>query len=510
MEQYVVEMKNITKSFPGIVANDDVTIQIKKGEIYALLGENGAGKSTIMSILFGMYEPDSGEIIVNGKNVTLKNSNDATALGIGMVHQHFKLIDTYSVAENIVLGVEPMKKTLGILPAVDIKTAERDTLELSQKFGLEVDPKAIIGDLNVSVRQRVEILKMLYRKADILIFDEPTSVLTPQEVDFLLEIMNELRNGGKTIILITHKIKEIKRIADRCAIMCKGKLVDVMEVESSSEQDMANKMVGREVEFNAEKTAPKFGDVVLSVQNITAVNSDKIKTVDDVSFEVHGGEIFAIAGVSGNGQVEVADVIAGLASIKGGKIFLKGKEITQSSIRERAELGISYIPEDRQNVGVIMDFSLRDNLALRNYFKEPFQKRGILQFDKIEEQASEFIEKYDIRSGQQGKTVLRSMSGGNQQKAIIAREIEKDSDLMIFVQPTRGLDMGAIENIHKQILAQRDEGKAILLISLELDEIMNLADTIGVIYGGKLLKISEASGMNSHEVGSYMMGVNKQ
>lgn len=510
-DNYVVEMRNITKRFPGIVANDDVSIAIKKGEVYALLGENGAGKSTLMSMLFGMYEPDAGEILVNGEPIVMRSSNDATAHGIGMVHQHFKLVDNYTVAENIVLGMEPMKKVAGIFSVVDIAKANKQIEELSSKYGLEVNPTDKIEDIPVSVRQRVEILKMLYRNADILIFDEPTSVLTPQEIDFLLRIIKDLKESGKTVILITHKIEEIKRIADRCAILRRGKLIDVLNVSDVSSQEMANMMVGREVTFNAQKDAPHFGKTILEVDHLTVQNEDHFDVVKDVSFKVRSGEVFAIAGVSGNGQGELADAIYGLEKVHSGKIVLDGVDITKKPVRDRVLEGMTYIPEDRQGVGVLMDFSLQDNLAMRRYYREPFcDKHGTLNFPKMKEYAEQLIEDYDVRSGQGAKTVLRSMSGGNQQKAIVAREIEEHAKLDIFMQPTRGMDVGAIENIHRQILEERDRGAAILLISLELDEIMELADTIGVIYNGELLKIEDASKMTSLEVGRYMMGVKKK
>lgn len=507
MEDFIVEMRHITKRFPGIVANDDVTIQIKRGEVYALLGENGAGKSTLMSMLFGMYEPDRGEIFIRGKKAAFRSSNDASALGIGMVHQHFKLVDNYTVAENIVLGREPMTRFAGLLPCVNMKEANRQIAELSRRFGLEVNPTDKIEDLPVSVRQRVEILKMLYREADILIFDEPTAVLTPQEIEFLLKIIGELRRDGKTIILITHKIEEIRKIADRCAILHRGRLVDVLDVQSTSSQEMANLMVGRQVDFSSGKSAPAFRDIILEVEHLTVRDANKFEAVKDVSFRIRGGEIFAIAGVSGNGQGELADAIAGMLPASGGTIRLNGRDITELSIRRRVEAGLSYIPEDRQGVGVFMDFDLSQNLALRRYYREPFSRRGILDFSQFDRYAERLIQDYDIRSGQGGRTSLRSMSGGNQQKAIIAREIEEHSRLVIFMQPTRGLDIGAIENIHRQIIAERDKGVAVLLISLELDEVMKLADTIGVIYNGRLLKIAEASSMTSHDVGRYMMGV---
>ena len=510
MADYIVEMRHITKRFPGIVANKDVTIQIKKGEIYAILGENGAGKSTLMSMLFGMYEPDEGEIYIRGKKEIISSPRYATQLNIGMVHQHFKLVSNYTIAENIIMGIEPVKKALGIFPYVDIKGANEKIARLSRQYGLEVDPKKVISDINVSVQQRVEILKMLYREAEILIFDEPTALLTPQEIEFLLKIIKGLRDGGKTIILITHKLEEIKKVADRCAILRRGELIDVLDVQSTSTKEMASKMVGREVSFTLDKTPSKFRDVVLDVKNLTVTNEDKFQVVKNVSFSVHGGEIFAIAGVSGNGQVEIADAIAGLMKANSGQILLNGKDITEYSIRKRTLEGIAYIPEDRQTYGLILDFTLEDNLALKNYFKEPFSRKGILNKKEFETYGEKLIQEYDVRSGQGNRTQVRSMSGGNQQKAIIAREIQQDTPLLIFVQPTRGLDIGAIENIHKQILAERDKGKAILLISLELDEIMNLADTIGVIYNGQIQKIADASTLTTKEVGQFMMGVKNE
>lgn len=510
MADYIVEMRHITKRFPGIVANKDVTIQIKKGEIYAILGENGAGKSTLMSMLFGMYEPDEGEIYIRGKKEIISSPRYATQLNIGMVHQHFKLVSNYTIAENIIMGIEPVKKALGIFPYVDIKGANEKIARLSRQYGLEVDPKKVISDINVSVQQRVEILKMLYREAEILIFDEPTALLTPQEIEFLLKIIKGLRDGGKTIILITHKLEEIKKVADRCAILRRGELIDVLDVQSTSTKEMASKMVGREVSFTLDKAPAKFRDVVLDVKNLTVTNEDKFQVVKNVSFSVHGGEIFAIAGVSGNGQVEIADAIAGLMKAHSGQILLNGKDITEYSIRKRTLEGIAYIPEDRQTYGLILDFTLEDNLALKNYFKEPFSRKGILNKKEFETYGEKLIQEYDVRSGQGNRTQVRSMSGGNQQKAIIAREIQQDTPLLIFVQPTRGLDIGAIENIHKQILAERDKGKAILLISLELDEIMNLADTIGVIYNGQIQKIADASTLTTKEVGQFMMGVKNE
>ncbi len=507
MSEYIVEMRHITKKFPGIVANDDVSISVKKGEIYALLGENGAGKSTLMSMLFGMYEPDEGEIYVRGEKVKITSPSHAAKLNIGMVHQHFKLVSNYTITENIILGQEPKKKILGFLPSVDIKNTDKKIADISKKYGLEVDPSKRIEEVNVSIQQRVEILKMLYRESEILIFDEPTAVLTPQEIEFLLKIILELRKGGKTIILITHKLEEIKLVADRCAVLCQGRLVDVLDVKETSTKKMASLMVGRDVDFKVAKSEMNMGREVLSVENLVVKNKDGFPVVNDVSFKIHEGEVFAVAGVSGNGQTELADAIAGMLRCASGKIILNQKDITSENIRNRTEEGISYIPEDRQSVGLVLDYTLSDNICLKNYYKEPFCKNNLLYKKEFKTYSDELIEKYDIRSGQGSDTNVRSMSGGNQQKAIIAREIELGSKLMIFVQPTRGLDIGAIENVHKQILRERDKGKAILLISLELDEIMNLADTIGVIFSGKILKIAPASTLTGNMVGEYMMGV---
>lgn len=507
MADYIVEMKHITKRFPGITANDDVTIQIKKGEIFALLGENGAGKSTLMSMLFGMYEPDEGEIFIRGEKVKLESPNHAARLNIGMVHQHFKLVSNFTVAENIVMGMEPVKKVLGCINVVDMKKANQEIGALSEKYGLAVNPTDLIENINVSTQQRVEILKMLYREAEILIFDEPTAVLTPQEIEFLLDIIKGLRDKGKTIILITHKLEEIKKIADRCAILNRGKLIGVLDVADTSTKKMANMMVGREVSFETVKTPAKPGSVVLDVSHLNVFDKQNFQVVRDASFQVHAGEILAIAGVAGNGQVEIADAIAGLIPARFGTITLNGENITNLSIRERTKRGISYIPEDRQNYGLVMDFSLSDNLALKDYYKEPFCRKGVLREEAFQKNSEKLIHDYDIRSGQGSATIVRSMSGGNQQKAIIAREIELGSPLMIFVQPTRGLDIGAIENIHKQMIGERDKGKAILLISLELDEIMNCADTIAVIYNGSLQKIAPADTLTTNQVGEFMMGV---
>ena len=505
--EYIVEMKNITKKFPGIIANSDVTIQIKKGEIFALLGENGAGKSTLMSMLFGIYEPDEGEIFIRGQKEKISSPSYAAELNIGMVHQHFKLVSNYTVTENIIMGKEPKGKFLGFLPCVDIKSANKQIAELSQRYGLEVNPEDIISEISVSARQRVEILKMLYRNAEILIFDEPTAVLTPQEIEGLLKIIKNLRDGGKTIILITHKLNEIKSIADRCAILRKGRLISVLDVKTSDTKEIASLMVGREVTFKTDKRKAEFGKNVLEVSDITVLNRDGFPVVKNVSFKIREGEILAIAGVAENGQVEIANAIAGIMKTAKGDIRLLGKSINGLSIRERSEAGIAYIPEDRQEMGLVLDFNLRDNLPLKKHYKNPFAIGGIRIFEQSEQYGQELISKYDVRCANSTETLVRTMSGGNQQKAIVGREIELGGVLTIFVQPTRGLDIGAIERIHKQIVEERDKGKAVLLISLELDEVIDLADTIAVIYNGEIDLIAPAEELTEKEVGEYMMGV---
>lgn len=505
-DRVIVDMRNITKAFPGVVANDNISLQIQKGEILALLGENGAGKSTLMSVLFGMYEPDEGTILVRGKRAIITSPSDAVALEIGMVHQHFQLVQNFTVAENIILGTEPVRRW-GALPYVDIKGASGKIRELSLQYGLEVEPDAMIENLNVSTRQRVEILKMLYRQAEILIFDEPTAVLTPQEIGFLLKIIGNLRKDGKTVILITHKLEEIMHIADRCAVLKRGKLVDILDVKRTTAAELARLMVGRDVAMEVEKPEARFGKPVLEVRNLTVANSDGYEIVKDMSFTVRAGEIFAIAGVAGNGQVQVADAIFGLIAVKSGSISINGADITKSAVRERVELGIAYIPEDRQAYGLILDFSLSENLAMRKYYKPPFCVRSFLRRERFDRNADNLIAAYDIRSGEGARTPMRSMSGGNQQKAIIAREIDQNAPLILFVQPTRGLDVGATISIRERMIAQRAAGKAVLLISLELDEIVACADTVGVIYNGKMNKCAPMGEIGIEEIGEYMMGV---
>ncbi len=507
MSEYIVELRNVTKRFPGIVANDQVTLGIKKGEILAILGENGAGKSTLMSMLFGMYEPDEGAIYVAGEEVKITSPNEATKLNIGMVHQHFKLVQEYTITQNIVLGIEPSKKKWGLFPYIDLKESNQKIASISKKYGLEVNPTDLIKDTTVSVQQRVEILKMLYRDAEILIFDEPTAVLTPQEITFLLEVIKNLQADGKTIIMITHKLEEIKTVADRCAIMCRGKLVAMCDVATTSTKEMARLMVGRDVAFNLDKVAGSYGKPVLEVEGLTVKDKNGYEVVKNVSFTIRAGEVFAIAGVSGNGQVEIADAIAGMLPTAQGTIKLLGSDITKWGVRERTEHGMAYIPEDRQTHGLVLDFTIGENAVLKQYYQKMYCDKGMLKKEKFDTYGNELIEKYDIRSGQGVQTTVRSMSGGNQQKIIVGREIELDTPFIIFVQPTRGLDVGAIERIHEQIIAERNKGKAILLISLELEEVMNCADTIGVIYSGEMTNIAEAKTLTTKEVGEYMMGV---
>ena len=444
MAENIVEFRHITKRFPGIVANDDVSLSVKEGEIFAVLGENGAGKSTLVSMLFGMYEPDEGEIYVRGKLERITSPRYAGSLGIGMVHQHFRLVSNYTAAENIVLGLEPVKKIFGVIPYVDMKKANNDIAELSERYGLKVNPTDVIENLNVATRQRVEILKMLYREAEILIFDEPTAVLTPQEIKAFLWVIHGLREQGKTIILITHKLNEIKAVADRCAIMNRGKLIDVLDVKTASTDDMARMMVGHDISFTTERKPAHFGDVILDVKNLTVKNSAGLDAVKNVSFQIHAGEVFAVAGVSGNGQNELADSIAGLAKISGGTVTLNGHDITNATVREHITEGVAYIPEDRHNVGLVLDFTLRDNFPLRQYYTPKFSHKGVISESEFETYGEKLEETYDIRSGQGGSTVTREMSGGNQQKAIIARELDMKTPLIIFMQPTRGLDAGEI------------------------------------------------------------------
>ncbi len=504
-DNYIIEMLHITKEFPGILANDDVTLQLKKGEIHALLGENGAGKSTLMSVLFGLYQPEKGEIRKNGVKVEIKDPNDATALGIGMVHQHFKLVDIFSVIDNIILGAEPAR--YGFLTKAE---ARKKVMALSEKYGLKVDPDAKIEDITVGMQQRVEILKMLYRDNEILIFDEPTAVLTPQEIDELMGIMKELAKEGKSILFITHKLNEIMAVADRCTVLRKGKYIGTVDVKNTTKEQLSEMMVGRNVKFSVDKAASAPKEVVLEVENLHVKSRiHKKDAVSGVSFDVRAGEIVCIAGIDGNGQTELVYGITGLEKVESGKILLCGKDITDATIRNRSKAGMSHIPEDRHKHGLVLDYSLEQNMVLQRYFEPQFGKRGFIDFKAVREYADGLVEEFDVRSGQGVKTVVRSMSGGNQQKAIVARELDREHKLLIAVQPTRGLDVGAIENIHNRIVRSRDEGSAVLLVSLELDEVMNLSDRILVMYEGEIVGEFDPKTTTVQELGLYMSGAKR-
>ena len=501
---YVIEMLNITKEFPGIIANDDITLRLKQGEIHALLGENGAGKSTLMSVLFGLYQPEKGVIKVKGKEVKIRGPLDANALGIGMVHQHFKLVHNFTVLQNIVLGMETTKG--GIIQMAD---ARKKVVELSEKYNLLVDPDAIISDITVGMQQRGEILKMLYRDNDILIFDEPTAVLTPQEIDELMRIMKDLTAEGKSILFITHKLNEIKQVADRCTVLRRGKYIGTVDVADTDKEQMSEMMVGRKVNLTVEKSEAKPGEVVMEVKDlcVKSVREGHTKNVvDHVNFQVRKGEIVCIAGIDGNGQTELVHAITGIGNMSEGQILINGEDVTKKPIRYKNTHGMSHIPEDRHKHGLVLDYNLAYNLVLQQYFEPRFSKGGFLKKKEINEYADLLIEKYDIRSGQGKETITRSMSGGNQQKAIVAREIMKNPDILLAVQPTRGLDVGAIEYIHNQLVAQRDSGSAILLVSLELDEVMNLSDRILVIYEGAIVADLDPKQVTVQELGLYMAG----
>lgn len=594
-EDFVIEMRHITKEFPGIIANDDITLQLRRGEIHALLGENGAGKSTLMSVLFGLYQPEKGEILKNGQVVKINNPNDATALGIGMVHQHFKLVEVFSVLDNIILGAEPNKA--GFLTK---KEAREKVVALSEKYGLMVDPDAIIEDITVGMQQRVEILKMLYRDNEILIFDEPTAVLTPQEIDELMKIMKNLAAEGKSILFITHKLNEIMAVADRCSVLRKGKYIGTVEIKDTTKEELSEMMVGRQVKFEVDKDEAIPGDVVLDVDKLCVESKiHKKLAVKDVSFQVHAGEIVCIAGIDGNGQTELVYGITGLeklapnvkeeveehvekpvwqklkevekqeraklfftqcgeqlkfffvelgkkiwkklkkfgetvaaksvalwnklvllfnknkaqeldpnADVKG-RITLCGQDITKAPIRKRSKTGMSHIPEDRHKYGLVLDYTLEQNMVLQRYWQKEFEKAGFIKKKAVRKYFDKLIEQYDVRSGQGSVTMVRSMSGGNQQKAIVARELDREHKLLIAVQPTRGLDVGAIEYIHSQIVKDRDAGAGVLLVSLELDEVMNLSDRILVMYEGEIVGELDPNKTTVQELGLYMAGAKR-
>ena len=503
--EYIIEMLNITKDFPGIRANDNITLQLRKGEIHALLGENGAGKSTLMSILFGLYQPTSGVIKKNGQEVKINTPNDANDLNIGMVHQHFKLVECFSVLDNIILGVEP---TRGLF--LEKKKAREKVLELSNKYGLKVDPDALVSDITVGMQQRTEILKMLYRDNEVLIFDEPTAVLTPQEIEELMKIMKSLAKEGKSILFITHKLNEIMEVADRCTIIRKGKYIGTVDIKDTTKEELSRMMVGRNVSFSVDKKPSTPGETVLKVEHMTVPSkAHSNNAVKDVSFNVRRGEIVCIAGIDGNGQSEFVQGLTGLENITGGTITFCGKDIGHASIRDRSKAGMSHIPEDRHKHGLVLDYSLEQNMVLQRYWAPEFQNHGFIKSKAVRDHAVRLIEQYDVRSGQGPVTITRSMSGGNQQKAIIAREIDKAPELLVAVQPTRGLDVGAIEYIHKQLVAERDSGKAVLLVSLEFDEVMDVSDRILVMYEGELVGQLDPKKVTVEELGLYMAGAKR-
>ena len=503
---YAIEMLGITKRFPGIIANDNITLQLKKGEIHALLGENGAGKSTLMSVLFGLYQPEEGVIRKDGQVVSIRDPNDANALGIGMVHQHFKLVECFTVLDNIIMGVEPTKH--GFLQKAE---AREKVLALSEKYGLHVDPDALIEDITVGMQQRTEILKMLYRDNEILIFDEPTAVLTPQEIDELMQIMKNLAAEGKSILFISHKLAEIMAVADRCSVLRKGKYIGTVETAETTAEELSAMMVGRSVSFHVDKKPAEPGEVVLEVENMTMASKlHKNNAVKNVSLKVRRGEIVCLAGIDGNGQTEFVYGVTGLEPLVSGSVKLCGKDITSAPIRQRSIMGMSHIPEDRHKHGLVLDYTLEDNLVLQRYFEPEFTDRaGFLRRKNIRAYAERLIGQYDIRSGQGPVTIARSMSGGNQQKAIAAREFDRDPELLVAVQPTRGLDVGAIESIHRQLVAQRDEGKAVLLVSLELDEVMDVPDRILVMYEGEIVGELDPKKTTQEELGLYMAGAKR-
>ncbi len=498
-EELVLEMRGVRKEFPGIVANDDVSLDIRRGEVHALLGENGAGKSTLMNILYGLYRPDAGEIFLSGKRVVFNSARDAIQSGIGMVHQHFMLIPVMTVAENIVLGAEPRS---GLL--LDERKAERRVRELSERFGLAVNPTALVSAITVGQEQRVEILKALYRGADVLILDEPTAVLTPQEAGELFEIIRSLRADGKSIIFISHKLNEVLEIADRITVLRRGKKIETVPAEGATEVSLARAMVGREVLLRVEKSPAKPGDVLLSVKDLHVVDDRGIEKVRGLSFDVRAGEIVGIAGVDGNGQSELIDALAGLQSIASGSVTVDGKELTNASAREMLDEGVGHIPEDRQRRGLVLEFSIAENIALHDYAKEPDAKWGWLFPKRLIARARTLIKEFDVRGGGP-LTRAGGLSGGNQQKVIAAREISRDPKVLIAAQPTRGLDVGAIEYLHRRLVTERDRGRAIVLVSLELDEILSLSDRILVIYEGRIA--GEHSGdVSEEQIGLEMLG----
>ncbi|WP_336045875.1 ABC transporter ATP-binding protein [Solibacillus ferritrahens] len=499
--EYVIEMLGIRKEFGSFVANNNITLQLKKGEIHALLGENGAGKSTLMNVLFGLYQPEAGEIKVRGESVKITDPNKANDLGIGMVHQHFMLVENFTVTENIILGSEPTK-----LGAINIKDAAKNIAALSKKYNLDVDPYAKIEDISVGMQQRVEILKTLYRGAEILIFDEPTASLTPQEITELIAILKLLIKEGKSIIIITHKLKEIMEVSDRVTIIRKGEGIGTVITDETNPDQLAELMVGRQVEFKTEKGEAHPTEEILNIENLIVADYRNIDKVKGLNLSVRRGEIVGIAGIDGNGQSELIEAITGLRKIKSGKVTLNGKDITGLKPRDITETGLGHIPQDRHKHGLVLDFPIGHNIALQTYYKSPISKGFIMDYRKISEKARQVIEEFDVRTGQGEMTPARALSGGNQQKAIIGREVDRDPDLLIAALPTRGLDVGAIEFIHSRLIEQRDKGKAVLLISFELDEVMNVSDRIAVIYDGMIVDTVYPKETSEQELGLLMAG----
>lgn len=502
--EVVVEMRNIVKQFGDFKANDNVNLKVRKGEVHALLGENGAGKSTLMNVLTGLLEPTEGEILINGEPVVIDSPDKSDELGIGMVHQHFMLIGKFTVAENIMLGNEEHK-----MGRIDSKTTAEAVKDLSDRYGLYVDPYAVVQDISVGQQQRVEILKALYGGADILILDEPTAVLTPQEIDELMKVIQALADEGKAIIIITHKLDEIMAVADQCTVIRRGRGIGTVDIATSSQQELADMMVGREVSFSVDKAPAQPKEVALSVNNLVVKDNRGLTAVDDLSFDVRQGEILGIAGVDGNGQSELIQAITGLTKVESGSIKLNNTELANQKPRTITETGIGHIPEDRQRQGLVLEMSLEDNIALQTYYQEPLSKNGIINHEEVTKYALGLIDEFDVRM-QSEKNPVGSLSGGNQQKAIIAREVDRDPDLLIAAQPTRGLDVGAIEFIHQRLIEQRDNGKAVILMSFELDEIMDVSDRIAVMHGGKIIDIVQADETNETELGLLMAGVSRE
>ncbi|HEL2738321.1 TPA: ABC transporter ATP-binding protein [Streptococcus suis] len=496
----VIEMRNITKIFGEFVANDHINLHVRRGEIHALLGENGAGKSTLMNMLAGLLEPTSGEIAINGEVVSIDSPSKAAHLGIGMVHQHFMLVDAFTVAENIILGSETTKAGM-----IDLKKAIAEIKELSERYGLEVDPTAKVADISVGAQQRVEILKTLYRGADLLIFDEPTAVLTPAEIAELLKIMKKLIDEGKSIILITHKLDEIRAVADRVTVIRRGKSIETVDVAGASNEDLAEWMVGRSVSFKTEKIPSNPKEVILSIKDLVVNENRGIPAVKGLNLEVRAGEVVGIAGIDGNGQSELIQAITGLRKVKSGSITIKGEEVVGKTPRKITEMQVSHVPEDRHRDGLVLQMSVAENIALQTYYKEPNSKNGILNYNIINEKARLLMEEFDVR-GASELVPSKALSGGNQQKAIIAREIDRNPDLLIVSQPTRGLDVGAIEYIRKRLIAERDKGKAVLVVSFELDEILDVSDRIAVIHDGTIHGIVDPATTNKQELGVLMAG----